>query len=195
MGITSEKIKLENVRLSFPVFYKPKSFAVGQDPKYQGTFLLDPSDKAHAKIIKTIKKEAKRIVIEAFGEVPKGLKKCYGLAADHDKKKDYDGYEGMFYIASSNTTPPVLADQHKKAMDEADNKFYAGCFVTTVITLWTQDHPVGGKGVNANLRIVQFQKDGEAFGGNAPAKIDEELSELDDDSDADDDWDDDDDDI
>jgi len=46
--------------------------------------------------------------------------------------------------------------------------------------------------VNANLRIVQFMKPGEAF-GNAPAKADEELTDVDDDDgDADDDWDDDD---
>jgi hypothetical protein len=193
MAITSEKIKLVKVRLSFPVLYTPKSFAPGQDPKYQATFLLDPSDAEHAKAIKEIKKQAKKIAMEAFGEVPKGLKKCFGLAKDHDKKSEYDGYQGMFYISTANTSPPVLADQHKKPLDQADGKFYAGAFVTTVVTLWTQDHPVGGKGINANLRIVQFVKDGEAFGGNAPANIDDELDEVDsDDSDADDDWDDDD---
>jgi hypothetical protein len=195
MSITSDKISLKVVRLSFPVFYKPRSFAPGQDPKYQATFLLDPSDKSHAKAIKEIKKQAKKIAMEQFGEIPKGLKKCYGLAADHDKKSEYDGYEGMFYIATSNASPPVLADKDKSPLDEADNKFYAGCYVNTVITLWCMDHPVGGKGVNANLRIVQFVKDGDAFGGNAPAKIDEELQELDDDDDdADDAWDTDDDD-
>ena len=190
MSITSEKIELNNVRLSFPVFYTPRSFAPGQTPKYQGTFLLDPSDKGHAKTIKIIKKEAKRIVMEQFGEIPKGLKKQFGLAKDNETKAEYDGYQDMFYVSCSNTTAPVLADRDTKKLDEADNKFYAGCFVNTVITLWCQDHPVGGKGVNCNLRIVQFLKDGEPFGGNAPAKIDEELKELDDDDDdAVDDWD------
>jgi len=192
MSVTSEKINLDGVRLSFPHLYQAKSFTKGQDPKFQATFLLDPSDKAHAKAIKEIKAESKRIVIEAFGEKPKGLKRCYGLAKDHDKKKDYEGYEGMFYIATSNTTRPVLVDRLRKPVDEADGILYAGVYVNTVITLWCQDHEVGGKGVNANLRIVQFMKPGEAF-GNAPAKADEELSDVDDDdNDADDDWDDDD---
>ena len=190
MSITSEKINLDGVRLSFPHLYQAKSFAKGQDAKFQATFLLDPSDKAHAKAIKQIKAESKSIVQEAFGEKPKGLKRCYGLAKDHDKKKDYEGYEGMFYIATSNTTRPVLVDRKRKPVDEADGILYAGCYVNTVITLWCQDHEVGGKGVNANLRIVQFMKQGEAF-GNAPAKADEELADVDDDDDdaTDDDWD------
>jgi len=67
--------------------------------------------------------------------------------------------------------------------------FYAGCYVHTNITLWTYDHPTGGKGVSANLRIVQFFRDGEPF-GNAPAKADEELDDVDvDDSSTVDGWD------
>jgi hypothetical protein len=197
MSVTSEKIHLDLARLSFPVLWTPKSFTTGQPPKFQATFLLDPSDKAHAKVIKEIKKEAKRIVIEHFGEKPKGLKKCYGLAKDHDKKKEYDGYEGMFYIATSNERRPTLVDKLRKPLDEVDGPglLYAGAFVNTVITLWTQDHPVGGKGINANLRIIQFAKNGEAF-GSGPASAEDELKDVDiedDDDGADDDWDDEDD--
>ena len=195
-SVTSEKIELNIVRLSFPVLWTPRSFAKGQAPKFQATFLLDPSDKDHAKAIKQIKKEAKRIAEEAFGEIPKGMKKCFGLAKNHDKKKDYDGYEGMFYVATSNDTRPVLVDKKRKKLDEVDGPalLYAGAYVNTIITLWTQDHPVGGKGVNGNLRIVQFVKNGEAF-GRGPADADEELKDVDiedDDDSADDDWDDDD---
>jgi len=188
--VTSEKIPLSVVRFSFPVIWKAKSFATDQEPKFQATFLLDPSDKAHASMIKQIKKEAKRIVMEQFGEVPKGIKKCYGLADKHDKKKEYDGYAGMFYIQTSSTTQPTLADRNRNEVVESDGVLYAGCYVNTVITLWCQDHPVGGKGVNANLRIVQFVKNGEAF-GNTPAKADEELEviDLDDDDEDDDSWD------
>jgi hypothetical protein len=197
MSVTSEKIHLDLVRLSFPVIWTPKSFTAGQPPKFQATFLLDPSDKAHAKMIREIKKEAKRIVLEHFGEKPNGLKKCYGLAEDNEKKKEYDGYEGMFYVATSNERRPTLVDKLRKPLDEVDGPglLYAGAFVNTVITLWTQDHPVGGKGVNANLRIIQFAKNGEAF-GSGPASAEDELKDVDiedDDDGADDDWDDEDD--
>lgn len=191
MSVTSEKIKLDVVRLSFPQIWEPKAFATDQKPKYQATFLLDPSDKAHAKMIKEIKKEAKRIVLEQFGETPKGLKKCFGLADEHPNKKEYDGYQGMFYISTSSKQQPTLADRNRNEVVESDGILYAGCYVNTVITLWCQDHPVGGKGVNANLRIIQFVKDGPAF-GNAPARAEDELEiiELDDDDEIDDDWDD-----
>jgi hypothetical protein len=103
----------------------------------------------------------------------------------------------MFYIATSNERRPTLVDKKRKGLDEVDGPslMYAGAFVNTVITLWSQDHPVGGKGINANLRIVQFVKNGEAFGAG-PASADDELKDVDiedDDDDADDDWDDEDD--
>lgn len=198
-SVTSKKIALELTRLSFPVLWTPRSFAQGMTPKFQATFLLDPTDKAHAGMIKAIKKEAKRIALEAFGDIPKGLKKCYGLAEDHDKKKEYEGYQGMFYIATSSDTRPVLVDKLRQPLDEVDGPalMYAGAYVNTVITLWTQDHPVGGKGINANLRIVQFAKNGESF-GRGPASATDELKDVtieDDDDDLDDDWDDEGDDI
>lgn len=193
---TSEKIFLDVVRLSFPVLITPKSFAQGQTPKYQATFLLDPSDKGHAKAIKEIKKQYKAVVAESFGEGTKipANKRCFGLAENHPKKKEYAGYEGMFYIATSNDTRPTLAGKKRERLDDDDvrEKLYAGAYVNTVVTLWTQDHPVGGQGVNANLRIVQFVKNGESFGRGA-ASADDELKDVDiedDDDDANDDWDD-----
>ena len=196
MSITSEVIALRNVRLSFPVLWKAKAFSADQEAKFQATFLLDPSDKEHARYIKQIKKAAKEVLIEKFGEMPDkdDYKLCFGLAKNHPKKKKYDGYEGMFYIATSNQTQPTLIDRQKNEVVQADGVLYAGAYVNTNITLWPQDHPQGGKGVNANLRIVQFFKDGEAF-GNAPASADEmDEVELDDDDDPEvDDWDDDDD--
>ena len=192
MSITSDVIKLKNVRLSFPHLFKPKAFEKNQDPKYQATFLLDPSDKDHAKAIKEIKAQAKKVLVEKFGEMPeKGdYKLCFGLADKHPKKKKYEGYEGMFYIATSNTIAPTCIDRRKNEVLEQDGVLYAGCYVNTNITLWPQDHPVGGKGVNANLRIVQFYQEGEAF-GNAKASVDEmdEVDIDDDDDDAVDDWD------
>lgn len=196
MSITSDVIALKNVRLSFPHLFKAKAFNKDQDPKFQATFLLDPSDKDHAKAIKQIKAQAKKVLIEKFGEMPeKGdFKLCFGLAEKHPKKKKYEGYEGMFYIATSNTIAPTTIDRRKQEVVEQDGVLYAGAFVNTNITLWPQDHPQGGKGVNANLRIVQFFRDGDAF-GTSKASVDEmDEVEIDDDEDgAVDNWDDEDD--
>ena len=196
MSITSDVIKLKNVRLSFPHLFKPKNFKRDQEPKFQATFLLDPTDPDHAAAIKEIKRQAKKVLIEKFGEMPeKGdYKLCFGMSDRHPKKKKYEGYEGTFFIATSNTIAPTLIDRRKQEVVEADGVLYAGCYVNTNITLWPQDHPEGGKGVNANLRIVQFYKEGEAF-GNQRATADEmdEVDIDDDDDEAIDDWDDEDD--
>jgi hypothetical protein len=59
---------------------------------------------------------------------------------------------------------------------EDDGVLYSGCYVNMTVTLWTQDNEYG-KRVNANLRAVQFVKDGEAF-GVAPVDAEEEFDEV-----------------
>lgn len=190
--VDSAIIPLKNVRLSFPNLFKPVAFEVGKEPRYQAAFLLDPSDKDHAKMIKAIKVEARRLMEAKWGEVPEAdeYRSCFGLAKNHPKKRKYEGYEGRFYIDTSNTTAPTLLDRRKNEVVEQDGVLYAGCFVNTNISLWVYDHPKGGKGISANLRIVQFFKDGDAFGtGRASADEMDEV-EIDDDDSAVDDWDD-----
>jgi len=188
-NVTGDVIKLHNTRLSFPQIWRAKAFETGREAQFQATFLLDPSDSEHAASIKVIKRSAKKVLVEAFGEIPKGFKRCFGLADKHPKKSQYDGYKGMFYLATGNSTKPTLVDRKRRDLEESDGVLYAGCYVNTNVTLWTFDHPKGGKGLAANLRIIQFVQDGEAF-GNAPAKADEELEDVEIGDDAsDDDWD------
>jgi hypothetical protein len=178
---TSEVIKLNNVRLSFPRLFEAKAFREGQTPRFEGTFLLDPSNKAHAKSIKLIEKTAAEIGKEKWGKkLPKKLEFCFGDAEENDKT--YDGYEGMFYISTSQPATqgrPTIVDRDRSALTAEDGRPYAGCYVNTNITLWTQDNEFG-KRINANLRIVQFVKDGEAFGVK-PADAEEEMDVIDDD--------------
>ncbi len=47
MSITSEVIKLHNVRLSFANLFKAKAFSAEQDPKFQATFLLAELARLH----------------------------------------------------------------------------------------------------------------------------------------------------
>lgn len=188
-------IKLKNVRLSFAHLFKAVSFEEGKEPRFQATFLLDPTNKEHARLIKEIRAEAKRLMVARFGEMPeKGdYKLPFGMADKHPKKKKYEGYEGMFYVDTANTVAPTLIDRQKETVVEADGILYSGAYVNTNITLWVYDHPKGGKGVGVNLRIVQFFKDGDAF-GNARASADEmDEVDIEDDEDALDEWDEDDD--
>lgn len=188
---TSDVIKLKNVRLSFPRLFKPRAFRKEQEPRYEATFLLDPSDAAHAEIIEAIEFTADEIGLEMWPKgIPKATVLCYGLAADEKPPLEYDGYDGMFFLrtAAKVNTPPLIADRGRNTLTVVDGVEpsipYAGCVVNASITLWTMDNEFG-KRINSNLRIVQFVKDGDRF-GVSPPDIDEELDILDDEDDGDD---------
>lgn len=176
---TSDPIKLPRARLSFPHLFEPKAFRQGQEPRFEASFLLDPSDKAHAKVIKQIKSTAKELAEEKWGKkLPRGLKFGFGDGDD----KDYDGYEGQFYITTANKTRPTVVDRDRTPLAASDGRPYAGCYVNGSITLWAQNNEYGQR-INANLRAVQFVADGEAFGVK-PVDAEEEFNDLSDDDDG-----------
>jgi len=188
---TSEVIRLENVRLSYPKLFTPEAFEEGKPKKFQATFLLDPSDPKHAAKIKEIKRAAAKLMHEAYGpdfdrKAMKGY--CFGNG-DNKKKEDgsvREGYEGMFYLSASNEKRTAVANRNGAAVLEGQPETpYGGCFVNGTITLWAQNHPKGGKRINANLRGVQFVRDGEAFGA-APVSAEDEFEALEDNSPVDD---------
>ncbi len=89
--------------------------------------------------------------------------------------EDWDGYAGCWYISANaqlQDRPSVVTNRKG-----ADNKWieaepggknapYSGCFVNGTIVLWCQDNE-HGKRHNAQLKSVQFLRDGEAFGAAA----------------------------
>lgn len=184
-NVTSEKILLKRVRLSFPNLERPQAFKEGQEPKFNSAFLLDPSDKEHAKIIAQIKEESAKVAkIQFDGVIPKNLEKCWGLGNDLDKV--YEGYADMFYIkAKSSARVPVVgrrknADGKFPLLGPSDAEWpYAGCYVNATVTVWAQNSH-GRKAINGNLIAVQFVEDGDAFSGNKTAIPEEEFEALED---------------
>ena len=169
---TSEIIKLRSARLSFARLWKPKAFQEGQDPRFEATFLLDPSNADHASTIAEIKAAAMKLIKES-GLDARVFKLCFGKGDD----KPYDGYAGMVYIAANNKTRPTVVDRNRNPVAEGDKQApYSGCIVNTNLTLWLQNNQYG-KRINANLRIVQFVADGPAFGVQA-AKAEDEFEAL-----------------
>ncbi len=45
---TADKITLPFARLSFAKLNRARAFEEGQEPRYEGSFLLDPRHKGHA---------------------------------------------------------------------------------------------------------------------------------------------------
>lgn len=165
------KIKLNNVRLSFPSLFQRATFN-GEQGKFEATFLLDKE--AHSDKIK----EIQAVIDQMQKENLKSKLKEDKLCLKDGDGIDYAGYAGCMSIKASNNKRPKLIDRDKSQLDEDDGKLYAGCYVNAVIELWAQNNAFG-KRVNANLLGVQFFKDGEPFSGGEVAS-DDDFDEYDD---------------
>ena len=170
------KIKLNNVRLSFPSLFRKAEFQ-GKAGKYEATFLLDK--KAHADLIAKLDAEIKEGIKSNF--------KTAKLPADKVCLKDgdefeYDGYAGCMSFKASNGKRPMVIDKDKSPLTEDDERLYAGCYVNAIVELWYQNNQYG-KRVNANLLGVQFFKDGEPFADGTSASEDD-FDMFDDDDDG-----------
>lgn len=175
----SDKLTVTNARLSFPRLFEPRAFESGQTERYEATFLLDPSDKVHKKQIEAIEAAGQALIKEKWPKKQPTMKGfCYGYA-DEDGV-EFDGYEGMFYIRTNKKAPdgrPLVVDRSNSPVTAEDGVFYAGCYVNGTLSLWLQDNQYG-KRINANLRGVQFVKDGEAFGGGERVDPDDEFEAM-----------------
>ncbi len=151
------KIKVENVRLSFPSLFRKAQFN-GSETKYEATFLLSKND--HAKAIAQIEKAIKdKIATDLKGAKIGADKLCL---RDGDEV-EYDGYEGHMSLKASNKKRPLVIGKDKSPLTEDDNVVYGGCYVNAIVELWAQNNEYG-KRINANLLGVQFVRDGEPFG-------------------------------
>ncbi len=173
-------IKLDNVRIAFPQLFTAAAYAPGQAKTYDATFLLNKNK--HKALITQIKKATDKIAItelklESADDIRTPL-------MDGDKKKKYDGFKGHLYITSHAKKRPSVINRDKSPLTEEDDVIYGGCYVNGSIELWGQNNQFG-KAVNASLRIVQFVRDGESFGGGTPVDLDTEFEALDEEETAD----------
>lgn len=161
----SNVIKLKGVRLSFPSLYEKASFNGEEGKKYEATFLIPKSDTAFRKAIDA---EMARLAKEEGVKIPPPDKLCIRDGDD----SDYDGYADHWSLKASCTGRPTTIDRSKNAVAESDEVFYAGCYVNASVDLWFQNNQFG-KRINANLRGVQFVRDGEEFGRGRTDATDE----------------------
>ncbi len=167
-------VKLKNVRLSFPALFKAKAFNDSGTPKYSAVFLLDKAKNKGE--IAAIEKAIETVIKDKW---PKGInRKIMKPSCLHDgeEKPETDGYgEDVMYVSASNAKRVPVVDADMTPLTEESGKPYAGCFVNASIRLWAQDNEYG-KRVNAQLRAVQFLKDGEPF-GEKPADPEQEIED------------------
>lgn len=173
------KIKMKNVRLSFPSLFQHASFNGDSTGKYEATFVLDKVE--HADVIKQIQAQANELMKT---ELKSKLSSDRICLKDGDEL-ERDGFKGKMTIKASTKKRPLVIDRDKSPLTEDDEKLYAGCYVNAILSLWAQNNGFG-KRINAQLDGVQFNKDGEPFadsGISTDAFEAFEEDELDDDID------------
>ena len=172
----STSLKLPNVRLSFPDIFEATQYQGKGAFRYNATFLIAPGSPNDKLILAAIEKEAEA----NFGKNWKAV--LNGMRANSNKfcyldgnTKEYDGYEGMFYLAShrhQEDGPVTVLDQNPKiVLTPADGRPYGGCYVNALVDIYAQNGE--NQGMRCGLRGVQFFRDGDAFGGSRPAQPDE----------------------
>lgn len=194
------KTMLKNGRVAFVKLSKPETVNGQGDPSYSCAIILEADSPEYAANIKAIEDAMKAVAVDKWGqkapEVLKSLAAKGTLALhDGDTKAELSGYAGNMFVnaRAKASSPPTLVDEYRqpvsRAADEdgtspADRKFYSGCRVNAIITVWAQDNQFG-KRINASLNGVQFAAHDVPFGGAAPASAEEfEMLEVPSDFDA-----------
>ena len=173
------RIMLRDVRLAFPSIWKATAPKSGGELAFSASFLIPPNHKQVAEIKAAFKKLAQEKWTNKADAVLKALEAADKTCLHNgDAKADYEGFTGNLYISARSKTRPGVYDQQRNALEEADGKPYSGCYVNASLEFWAQDNNYG-KRINAQLRGVQFLRDGDAFAGGArPADAEEFPDEI-----------------
>lgn len=166
------KILIKKARLAFPQLWEPKQFNGTGKARFSATFLVAPGSED----FKNIEAAVVAAANEKWGAKAKAnlaAAKANGKMAWKDgvTKPQYEGYEGMWYLAANSTIRPTTLDREKQPTTEADGLIYAGCYVQGSVDIYAMDEY--GLQINAGLKGVRFMEDGDAFSGSAPASADD----------------------
>lgn len=179
------EVHLKNVRLAFPALFEAKAVAGSDSAKYSAAFLFEKGSVTY----KNLTAAELAVAKEKWGAKAESVLKTIVASAkqlvkDGDSKAEYAGYEGLFFVNSSNSARPTVVDGQRAPLTAADGKPYGGCYVNAIVDVWAQDNQYG-KRINASLKGVQFLKDGDPFGAGGVASADQ-FDEVDDGANADD---------
>jgi hypothetical protein len=180
-------VKLNNVRLAFAELFQAKAVNPGDKPKFSCTLLLPPNHPDVAKVnaairaVATAKWGAK--ANDILTQLVAGNRVCL---ANGNAKANYDGFPGNYYINTRSDRAPLVIDADRSPLTQASGRPYSGCYVNAQIAVWAQDNQYG-KRINAQIRGVQFYRDGDAFGGGGVAAVDD-FDTVDDSADGDAPW-------
>ena len=175
----SERVFIENARLSYPALDKPvrSAFDTTANPKYQATFLMDPQNPS----VKALQQAIWTVMCTVYGDRAKAEAAYKNpeknpLKVGDAKENIPEGYHGMFYIKASSTFAPDLLDANPNLPhitgDQIREKFVPGYYVNAFIDIYpyTVKNPAGQilkSGFSAALVSVQFRRYADTFVGSA----------------------------
>lgn len=170
------KINISNARIAFCSLFEPREQLNGS-MKFDANFILTAQDKAKVEAaVKAVAKEKFKAGYDARYKKLTSSRLCLRDGDENTNKSGevYDGFAGAHYVVAKSAKRPLVIGPDKSPLVAADGKPYAGCYVNASIELYAvEGQKSGGDGVFAELKGVQFVKDGDAFGGGAPASPDD----------------------
>lgn len=172
------RLILRDVRLAFPSLWKATAPKGGGEAAFSASFLMPKTHKQLAELRTALKAVAKEKWAAKGDAIYKTLESTGKMCLhDGDAKAEYEGFEGNMFVSSRGKVRPTVFDGQRNELSEADGKPYSGCYVNASIELWAQDNSFG-KRINAQLRGVQFLRDGDAFSGAGTPASSDEFDEL-----------------
>ena len=161
----SEKIVLENVRLSFEHIFKPD--AIGEsEPKYSASWIIPKNDPQAKKVMEALAK--------ALDEKFPGKRKPGGAWPSNFHNPLVDGdeladerpeYAGCYVLKSASKNRPKVYDRRKNPITAEDEIIYSGCFCNVSLAAQGFEFEKLKKGVTVYLNGVQFFANGERLSG------------------------------
>ena len=183
------KIKLDNVRLSFPALFEATFFKGKDDgkskPKFHATFLIHKSDTKTKDILDKAMQEICTDKKLNFNKLKTSDMLCVkdGDKFMTDDGEVYQGYADHWVLKTSNSKRPTVINKDKSPLVEDDDVIFAGCYVNALVTFWGQDNDYG-KRVNCNIVGVQFSKgdrEHDQFGDtDGVADVENDFDDIDD---------------
>jgi hypothetical protein len=170
-------VTIRNARLAFPDLFEPVQFQGSGPFNWRCTFLIDPENPAKA----AIEAAFKQVAAEKWGAkaqqfLPSILSAPNKCCLSDGNLKAYNGFAGNWAVTATraqdftkkNANAPEIVDRNRSILTGIEGKIYAGAFVNGTVDVWAQDNSYG-KGLRATLINVQYVKNGDSFGGSAPA--------------------------
>lgn len=173
-------VKLKSVRLAFPKLREPEPVGKGDKKYYSAAFPIEPGSENHKAVQAAIEEVSKARWRDKWENVLAVIKEKGDIGFKEKPLKNpegevYDGFQGMYSMNASRVEsdgPPRIVGRYNEELPASSGKPYGGCYVYASVDIWAQDNE-NGRRVNCQLRGIQFEKDGPAFGGAGPVGDDE----------------------